>query len=378
MNNINDKEIELVQEKLRENRENNKDIKILDEIDSTEYDNSNDKLEEGEGIYISDGVIMEASNNKEFDHFENIDSTIDSLIEDNIKTNLSDKYNLSEDDALQLLLLINKVRSDEKINVYENLPDVMKQKINDMANEEQIPTKNKKAFLNFAADSLIREFINDMELDAISIDFEKALAELVPTPSEMYSETNREYIENEFVKVAEKIEKDEPAKAKNLLDMRKGFIDAYKFEPMYELLNNSKVLKNIRRCNKIWSRIESEYLSIANVCKFTLYPLADIEFALKKIGFNTVDSKRLITLFVYTYTNGINDYKDPEEYNNIYRNSFANYFEANIKNLALSPNLTSDFSKEIKENINKLVSTINDNIMKAEVELSNKKSKKRG
>lgn len=379
MSNVTDSNIKEMVEVLSKNRDNEDIIKV-DESQkySDSIDNSNMKLEEGTAEYISDGVIMENEDNDDFNHFENLESNIDDIIEDQVKTNLSNKYDLNDDDALNLLMIIKKVRNNEKIDVYNNLPESIKNHINKIAEEQNIPKANKNKFLHFMADSIISEFINDMEIDALSIDFEKALAELVPTPAEMYSETNRDYIENEFLKVAEKLQENNPNQAKNLLDMRQGYIDAYKFTPLYESLENSKILKNIRRCNKIWSRIDSDYLKVAGVCKFTLYPLSDIHTSLMKIGYTELESMRFITLFVYTYIKDITDYKDESQYNDIYRNSFGNYLENNIKNLAISPNLTSDFSKEIKQNLNNIINTINDKISEKELELSNKKHKKRG
>ena len=66
-----------------------------------------------------------------------------------------------------------------------------------------------------------------------------------------------------------------------------------------------------------------------------------------------------------------------EVYNDIYRNAFANYFEVNVKNLALSEALLSDFSKQIKEDLEHLCDHIDDVMIDLEEELSNKKKKKR-
>ena len=43
----------------------------------------------------------------------------------------------------------------------------------------------------------------------------------------------------------------------------------------------------------------------------------------------------ICALFVYTYTHGIENYSDETEYNSIKRNSFANYFELNMRNLTI-------------------------------------------
>ena len=74
---------------------------------------------------------------------------------------------------------------------------------------------------------------------------------------------------------------------------------------------------------------------------------------------------------------GVEDYHDESTYNDIYRNSFANYFEVNIKNLSINENLLSDFSKEIKENLVKLCDHIDTSIDEKEAELSNKKKNKK-
>lgn len=368
-----------VKEVLEENK-NETDI-LLEQIekDHENDDNSNNPLEEGEGEYVGDGVIMgdPDSNKLEFDHFNNIDSDLDDIIENNLKDNLNKNYNISDEDAITFANLIIKTRNGEKVDIYNNLPKELKNHIDSMADEQKIPNENRKQFLQFASKLVIDEMIKDAELSSLSIDLEKAMKEMLPTPTEMYSETNKQYIEEEFPKVAEKIKDTEPKKAQNLLDMRQGFIDAYTFEPMYKLLDNPKIFKNIRRSSKIWNRINRDYVDIAGVCKFNLYPLSDLKIALTKINFTKEQSERIITLFVYTYLDGITDIKDPNEYNEIYRNSFANYFEGNIKNLAISPNLVSDFSKDIKENLVKLSNLIDKHITDKEDELSNKKHKKR-
>ena len=205
----------------------------------------------------------------------------------------------------------------------------------------------------------------------------------------MYSETNRDYIENEFLKTvdsineqlktetdSEKIEKLNNI-SKNLLGMRKGYIDAYTYEPMYELFKDFKVLNKIRKADKLWKRVNEDYTKVAGECKFKLYPLDDIRKSLVKIGISEETSTRIVSLFVYTYINGIEDFKDENEYNDIYRNSFANYFETNITNLAISNTLVSDFSKEISENLMNLANHIEQAVTEREKELSNNKKKRR-
>lgn len=375
---LNNEQLDQVVKTLEENK-NETDL-LLKQIEEEHKndDNSNAPLETGEGVYVGDGVILESEKDDlNFSHFDNIDSDFDAIVDSNINNIVSSKYNITDEEALKFSNIIIQARKGKVSNVYENLPNQLKKYIRDMAEEQKIPAESKDKFLEYSAKMIIEELINDIELDAMTIDLEKAMKELLPETIEMYSETNRDYIENEFPIVAEKIREENPDKAKNLLDMRQGFIDAYKFEAMYNILDNSKILKNIRRSNKIWNRIDSDYVSIAGKSKFKLYPLKEIELALIKIGYSEISAKRILTLFVYTYLDGIKDNTDETEYNNIYRSSFANYFESNIINLAINKNLISDFSKNIKENLNVLSNKIDEVITTRENELSSKNKKRR-
>lgn len=344
-------------------------------------DNSNAPLEEGEAVYVSPGTILAEEDNDDnfldFNHFENIDTAIDDIVNDNLKTALSENYNLSDEEVLKFANLIMRVRADEKFNMFPDLPENLQKYIIDMADEQKIPLTNRQKFYNFTAEMIINELIHDAELDALSIDLEKAMKELIPTPMEMYSEFNKDYIENEFLKVADEIKEKNPKTANNLLAMRSGFIDAYTYSKMYELLNNPKIIKNIRRAEVLWGRTNIEYLRLADVCKFKLYPLASIHDSIVKLGYSDIEAKMVLTLFVYTYTNGVEDYSNEDEYNDIYRNSFANYFEININNLAINPDLQTDFSKDIRYNFDELIDAINTIMRQKNEELSNKKKKKR-
>lgn len=347
-------------------------------------DNSNAPLEEGIGEYIGDGVIMPVDDDDDddldFNHFENIDAALDEIITNNLKDSLAANYNdLSEEEIIRFANLIMKARSNDskKFNMYNELPVQIQDQIKQMAVDQHIPVHQRNQFYRFTAELMIDELVSDAELDALSIDLEKAMAELVPAPMEMYSEFNKEYIENEFIKVADNIREENPKTADNLLAMREGFIHAYTYENMYEVFKNNKIIKNVRRAEVLWSRTNTEYLRLAEACKFKLYALNDVLNSLLKLGYSETQSKRFITLFVYTYTNGVEDYNDEATYNDIYRNAFANYFQVNVNNLAITPDLLTDFSKEIRTNVDNMINHIDEIIAQKDAELSNKKNKRK-
>lgn len=374
---LSDEQLNSVIDKLSETKNETDTLLETIELEHSNDDNSDAPLEEGEAEYIGDGILLGDGDSKvlDFNHFENIDSSLDEIINNNIKENLSENYNMSDEEVIKFANLIMKIRAKEKINIYSELPQSVKAHIDAMVEEQNVPLKDRANVLEYTSKLIIEELINDAELDSLAIDMEQAMKELVPAPLEIYSEFNKDYIENEFLKVAENIKEENPKTAENLLAMRRGYIDAYTYEPMYEVFNNSKIQKNIRRAEVLWSRTNSEYLRLADVCKFKLHSLDSIYKALLKLKFLDYQAKRLITLFVYTYTNGIKDYKSEEEYNDIYRNSFANYFEGNIINLSMTGDLISDFSMQVKDNLVALCDHIDSIIYKKEEELSNKKKK---
>lgn len=371
-----------------ENSRNETDQLLLDiEKEHENDDNSNGPLESGVAEFVN-GVALNTNEESDYEipdiDIDNIDmnevnETLEKMIDNNIQDAVIEKYGLEGEQAFKFANIIIDIRHNKNVkNIYESLPEQIKEKIDEVTAQQgnNLPKgMSKKVYKEYLSKVILQELIKEMELDAI--DLEKAMQDLVPTPTEMYSETSREYIEDKFPEVAEKIKEDYPENAKRLMDMRQGYMDAYTFEPMYELFKKSKIVKTVRRSEVLWSRIDQQYRKIAEVCKFNLYPLNDISEALTKLNFTETQAKRIATLFVYTYTDGVEDFVSDDEYNDIYRNSFANYFEANVKNLALSPNMISDFSKVIKDNLVKLCDHIDSVISEKEAELSNMKKKKK-
>ena len=372
---LTDKEVKKLSDSLEDYRNENDKLMQQIEEEHKDDDNSNAELEHGTAEMVSDGVPMEIDEDLDFSDLDNLDLNMDDLVAKRLQTNIGDSYQISDEEAVEFANAIMEYKKNKKTPIYHRLPEEVKKMVDKMVEEaDSIPKSKKNLYLEYTAKAVVNELVNDAELDALTLDLDKAMKELLPTAEEMYSETNRDYIENKFPEVAESIRAENPDKADNLLAMRQGFIDSYTFDPMYKLLDNSKIIKAIRRCEKTWSRVEEEYAKVAGVCKFNMYPLHELVNGLVSIGYTKLQGYRLITLFVYTYTYDI-DYKDEKQINDIYRNSFANYFESNIKSLALSPNLVSEFSKDIKQNLDTIVTRIDTIISDKEAELSNKKKK---
>ena len=148
---LTDDQLSQVSKVLEENK--NETDSLLEQIekDHENDDNSNAPLEEGEGQYIGDGIIMGdgESNKMDFNHFDNIDSNLDDIIEENLKDNLSNNYNISDDEALTFANLILKVRKGENVDIFNNLPKELKEIIINMATEQNIPEDNKEQFLHY-------------------------------------------------------------------------------------------------------------------------------------------------------------------------------------------------------------------------------------
>ena len=363
METITNQELDMVKEKLSESI--NETDKLLADIEKKHEndDNSNAKLEEGIAQFINDGTLIggEELEDDDFSHFENINAKIDELIENSISENISSNYDLNDEEAIKFANLISNYRAKKNIKVFDELPKVMKEQvINLVKSQPPVQPNMITRMLEFTARAVLDELISDAELDSLSIDLDKAMKELIPDPIEVYSENNREYIEEEFPKVAESIKDKDPVRAENLMAMRQGYIDAYTYEPLYDVINNdSKINKKLRKYDVYWSRVKNDFFAVANLTKFMLYSLDDILKSLMNLGYTEKQAKRIIIVFVHKYSNGVN-LSDEKEYNDIYRNSFANYFENNIMNLAMSDAIKSEFSVTIKDNLHKLCEYIDD------------------
>ena len=136
------------------------------EKDCADEDNSNAPLEEGAGQYVSDGVIMPVNDedeNDEFSNLDNIDIDVEGLLQESIKSEMSNKFDLSDEDTLKFASVINRVRANEDFNVYKELPDSIKENINKTMDEEGIAKSDRYLYLNSFARMLIEEIISDSE-----------------------------------------------------------------------------------------------------------------------------------------------------------------------------------------------------------------------
>lgn len=365
-NTITETQLESVKEVLSNNRTDS-----TDNIDSTDVDT---ELLEGEMI-VNENGLSSMIDPVDYSELDKLDEEADKLFEEAVNQRINSQFDLTDEEAIKFAEIINSIRNGKGYN-FNNLPKSVKDIITERLNEEGIPLKDHYMYRNTIGKIFLEEMISNTEIETASIDLEEAMKELMPAPTELYSETNREYIEVKFVEVAEKIKEEDPVRAQRLLDMRKGFIDSYELTPMKELMKDSKIISNIRKCSKLWKRVDKEYKKVAGVCKFTLYPLNHLVECLQRFDVEKESAMRLIALFVYTYTKGIENYKDENEYNDIYRNAFANYFEMNIRNLSTSKNVVTDFSKLVKSNILDLSKELDEIINNRISELETERNKK--
>ena len=142
----------MMDEKLTENQlnevtnfleENKNDTdKLLEKIEKEHEndDNSNVPLEEGIGEFIGDGIILESEDDiDDFSHLDNIDADLEKLTEEKIKNDLNSKFNLSDEEALQFASIISRIRNNEEFNVYDELPEQLKEYINKSIPKNDIP-----------------------------------------------------------------------------------------------------------------------------------------------------------------------------------------------------------------------------------------------
>ena len=176
------------------------------------------------------------------------------VIEDSIKSApfLAD-LDMSPEDINKMLNAINRYRKGEKFNYFNELPDRVKNMINETVSSTMISGMDdsylrsarkeitKELFDNIINDNYINRMYIDMQ-DMIDTEFDKAVAE-TKEALKKYNDKQRETFENIFPKAADELESkgDEKSlqKADQLRKATDAFIQSYTYTDMRDLYMNS-------------------------------------------------------------------------------------------------------------------------------------------
>ena len=270
----------------------------------------------------------------------------------------ADKDNLNiSDESLQVLLQIaNRRMKKEQFNVYRELPDDVKKNVDNMIKQFGLASGNAitnqgRALRNNIAESLIDEFIGNIQISRAQSDFNKELENIFKEGSKEISEEAIEYTEDRNKKYREYAEtmEDEEKKQK-LLSVLDVIDSAYNLDSLKEYAKTCKI--------KAYD-IEDPtryFKSFLNKYKDSTYNIYDIKLTLpileRRLKPEGIDDAQVIALLVcfckYTQNYSVS---------NVYEHPFMYYF---IYNIILIDTNTSEKTKHVSDKfVENLIEVIN-------------------
>lgn len=207
-----------------------------------------------------------------------------------------DKFQISDEDTLKLLEIVNKVKAKEKVNIYNELPESVQAMINKymIDNGVQGFSVQSNSIRNTLSATLIDEFISNISVDKTVESFNKEMEDLFINTGEEFSKMYKEYdsertkyLESALEKIPEGPEGEE--KRKTIEKVLDSINDSYKLTRLKEASGKLKI-KNFEKekPEKVFSDFEFKYRDKT----YHIYP---IKTALKTLA-NHLE-KRLLKEF---------------------------------------------------------------------------------
>lgn len=199
------------------------------------------------------------------EEFNDVPATELSVPDEVLTSVLMEKYdNVDTQDALKLIEVMNRYKSGEKFNVFEALPDSLKQAIS----AEAMSVGADKSTINFFAKSFINDLVNNTYLDKEIQDFNKELKEVLApmnniagTIMDEYSDEVYHKFTNNLEEKANEIQDSDPDKANELREISKAFNDAISLKRVCDMIEKtpSIINKAYKNARDNWTRFCNEY-----------------------------------------------------------------------------------------------------------------------
>lgn len=257
---------------------------------------------------------------------------------------------LSEEDAMALYSIIIKHRKGEKFNIYNELPNSVKDMVHGIA-----MSKNPRV-LTEVSKGIVEFFSNQLNIEQEFIDLQDSIKRELDMPGmvDMYAEHLVKSMEDDLLAKADAIEAEYPDKAEDLRRISNTYTRTYKFDNLHlELDSNPKIVKKINKDLKKFARHCREFNFKYQNSKFKINSVTLLEpTIMRHVECTKEDAQKFILLF----TNICRDMKS----DNLLDHTFMYY---TIKNILTIDHIQKDSEfkdtiingiKEVIEKINKL------------------------
>lgn len=278
---------------------------------------------------------------------------LETVKEETINEGLKE-FGLNEEEALQFTKTLLRYNSGEKFNVLKELPTPIRNMAASMAQS------NKPNDIAAAAKVIMQFMSKELRMDQEYIDLQEMLKKEIsniPEMGDMYADYLKEKMEDDLLKKADELEKSgDKDKAKLLRSISKTFTDTYKMTSLINAVENGQIKrldKKIRKIDNLISSFNFKY-------KESRFVINDISLIIpvmmRTVGIS-LEEAQMIVACICEYTKNMSP-EIPEEHTFMYYT---------IKNILSLDYITShtEFQSELKNNIMKLVKTINEKGVKA-------------
>ena len=274
---------------------------------------------------------------------------------------LNDKYNITDEDALQLIRVMNRYKAGENFDVFESLPISLKSIITKSAMEAGAD----KSLINFFAKTFINDLVSDVYMDYEFTNFQnelkevsKPLGNIVGTIMDEYTDELIAKFETNMRDTAKSIEENDPDKAAQLYRVANNFADTYTLDRLYTLIITKRNIVNIayKEGRDNWNKVVHEFKKSYSNFKPALKDITFVVNSITKLGYPESIAKTLAVLVYMTI-------KESISINTVEEHVYSYYILNGFFNLSLSAD-NSKLLNNLKNGISTIIYMIA-NVMKS-------------
>lgn len=312
------------------------------------------------------------------EEFNDVPATNLSVPDEILTSVLMEKYDdVTSQDALKLIEVMNRYKSGEKFNVFEALPDSLKQAIS----AEAMSVGADKATINFFAKSFINDLVNNTYLDEEIKDFNKELTEVLAPMNNIAGTIMDEYSDEVYHKFTDKLEDKaneiqdtDPNKADELREISKAFNDAIALNRIHDIIDKtpSIINKAYKEARDSWNKFCDNYNKKISSVNPSPRPISYYETGLSSsgvfIGYPDGYLRTVIVLVANSVSNAIDKSTLVEEI-------YAYYASNAMYTIAFTAN-NSEVNTIVTNSLNSIAEKI-DNYMAPLLARNSKRNRKR-
>lgn len=256
-------------------------------------------------------------------------------------------FGVSDEDMIEFVSIVKRVKSGEKFSVYNALPEGFKKAVRAVCMSQGA---DRRYYNTVAKEFLVDQFIQNEEMNSAFDSFNRELESIydeIPSMTDMYADTLYTAMTKDLEEKAELVKESNPEAAEKLLKIRDVFKDTYEFTSIKEFISSRKYYGKVIKTRKK-NRFEDEMKDFNFLLsKSNLFKWPDVtsikNILMRKLGEAYEIQIEVFLLNLYYSRLGI-------DLNDIYEAEYTYYILRNIVALDFAEG-SSEFNKMLVENL---------------------------